>query len=166
MVDRRGMSGTHEIAASPQSTHADASDRTLERVCGQLVVGGFEGTALPETFARALAAGERGGAVLFARNLTQDLMQCAELTRAIAAASARELPPLIAIDQEGGRVARLRAPVLALPPMAAFGQFALSSNIDVESRREARALAHDAARALPRSSRRSASPWTSPLSST
>ena len=94
----------------------------LRRLCGQLVVGGFEGTALPETFARALVAGERGGAVLFARNLTQDPMQCAELARAIGGKSRRiELPPLVAIDQEGGRVQRLRAPVLQLPPMRAFG---------------------------------------------
>jgi beta-N-acetylhexosaminidase len=89
----------------------------LRRVCGQLVVGGFQGEALPATFTRALAAGERGGAVLFARNLTQDPMQCAELARAIAEVSPREAPPLVAIDQEGGRVQRLQAPVLPLPPM-------------------------------------------------
>jgi beta-N-acetylhexosaminidase len=95
---------------------------SLRRLCGQLVVGGFEGTDLPPTFARALAAGERGGAVLFARNLTPDPMQCAELARAIAEKSPPHLPPLVAIDQEGGRVQRLRAPVLQLPPMRAFGK--------------------------------------------
>jgi beta-N-acetylhexosaminidase len=54
---------------------------------------------------------------LFARNLTQDPMQCAELSRSIASAAPAELPPLVSIDQEGGRVARLKAPVLELPPM-------------------------------------------------
>ena len=99
---------------------ADGSE--LRRMCGQLVVGGFEGTELTPTFARALARGERGGATLFARNLTQDPMQCAELARAIAVAAGSELPPLIAIDQEGGRVQRLKAPVLQLPPMRALGR--------------------------------------------
>lgn len=99
-----------------------ANPSALRRLCGQLVVGGFEGTALPGSFVRALVAGERGGAVLFARNLTPDPMQCAGLARAIAANSAVDLPPLVAIDQEGGRVQRLEAPVLQLPPMRAFGE--------------------------------------------
>ena len=98
-----------------------ANPSALRRICGQLVVGGFEGTAPTDSFVRALIAGERGGAVLFARNVTQDPMQCAELTRLIAANSSLELPPLIAIDQEGGRVQRLKEPILQLPPMRAFG---------------------------------------------
>ncbi|MGO8996484.1 MAG: beta-N-acetylhexosaminidase [Polyangiaceae bacterium] len=97
---------------------------TLRRVCGQLVVGGFDGTELPATFARALAAGERGGAVLFARNLTPDPMQCADLTRSIAEKAPPHMAPLLAVDQEGGRVQRLRAPVLQLPPMRKLGQVA------------------------------------------
>ncbi len=59
--------------------------------------------------------------MLFARNLTQDPMQCAELARAVADKAPPHLPPLVAIDQEGGRVQRLKAPVLQLPPMRAFG---------------------------------------------
>jgi beta-N-acetylhexosaminidase len=101
-----------------------ANPSALARVCGQLVVGGFEGAVLPDTFVRALSAGERGGAVLFARNLAEDPMQCAELARAIAAKSPPHMPPLVAIDQEGGRVQRLRAPVLSLPPMRALGRIA------------------------------------------
>ena len=108
----------------------------MRRACGQLVIGGFEGASLPTSFARALASGERGGAILFSRNLSQDPMHCAELARAIASAAPRELPPLVSIDQEGGRVARLKAPVLELPAMRAFGGAG-----DL-------ALAHEAARAL------------------
>jgi beta-N-acetylhexosaminidase len=98
-----------------------ANPSAWKRLCGQLVVGGFEGTTLPPSFVQALVAGERGGAVLFARNLTGDPIQCAELAGVIAANSALELPPLIAIDQEGGRVQRLRAPILQLPPMRTLG---------------------------------------------
>jgi beta-N-acetylhexosaminidase len=105
-------------------------------MCGQLVVGGFEGTALPESFARALEAGERGGAILFARNLTGDPMHAAELARAIALrAQPRGTPPIVAVDQEGGRVARFKEPLLVLPPMRAIAELG-----DV-------GLAEDAARA-------------------
>jgi len=113
-----------------------ADGSATRRLCGQLVIGGFDGTDLPPSFTRALAAGERGGAILFARNLTGDPMQCAELSRAIAGATPSDLPPLVSIDQEGGRVARLKAPVLPLPPMRAFGDLG-----DVD-------LAYGAAKAL------------------
>lgn len=101
----------------------------LAVTCGQLLVGGFHGTALPTSFARALADGTRGGAILFKRNLESDVLAVVALTDAIARAAPSELPPLVAVDQEGGRVARLGAPVLALPPMAtlaAIGDVALT----------------------------------------
>ena len=114
---------------------------TLRRLCGQLVVGGFEGTEVPATFARAVAKGERGGAIFFARNLTADPMQCAELARAIAAESPAELPPLVAVDQEGGRVQRLRAPILQLPPMRALGQVDDARLVEAAAEALARQLA-------------------------
>src|ERR1022692_4615662 len=93
----------------------------LSQVCGQILIGGFYGTELPASYANALRAGERGGAVLFKRNLTPDIADVARLNASIGAASPEERPPLIAVDQEGGRVARLSAPVITLPPMRALG---------------------------------------------
>lgn len=87
---------------------------TLSQMCGQLIVGGFDGGALPERYRTALREGRRGGAILFRRNVP-DLEQTAALCRAIAEAS--EEPPFIGVDQEGGRVTRLPAPFLTLPPM-------------------------------------------------
>ena len=98
----------------------------LARLCGHLVVGGFDGLAPSATFLQALARGERGGAVLFARNVPKtedgavDLEPLADTTRALARAA--DDPPIVAVDQEGGRVARLRAPLMALPPMARVGR--------------------------------------------
>ena len=97
------------------------SDLPLAQLCGQLLVGGFLGTDLPASFAAALARGERAGAILFRRNL-EDLGQTAELCSTIWAAAPSELPPIVGVDQEGGRVARLPAPFFALPPMARLGQ--------------------------------------------
>lgn len=87
---------------------------TLASICGQLVLGGFSGTTLPDTYARALRTERRCGAILFARNVGPDPRQVAALCRQLHAAAPA---PLLAIDQEGGRVARLRAPFLELPSM-------------------------------------------------
>jgi beta-N-acetylhexosaminidase len=82
-----------------------------------LIVGGFRGTRLPTNFARALSAGERGGAILFRRNLVpDDALAVHALTQTISATAPE--PPIVAVDQEGGRVARLGPPVLRLPPAA------------------------------------------------
>ena len=101
-----------ESARSIASMHSGAA-------CGQLIVGGFPGASLPPRFERALREGRRGGAVLFKPNVEGGPYAVASLTRHIRACS--EKPPLIAIDQEGGRVARLRGPLLEVPPMRAVG---------------------------------------------
>jgi beta-N-acetylhexosaminidase len=88
-------------------------------MCGQLLVGGFQGTTLPTSITAALAREELGGVILFKRNLPSEVTDVRALTGA-AASAAPELPPFVCIDQEGGRVARLGAPVVALPPMRAL----------------------------------------------
>ncbi|WP_394828697.1 beta-N-acetylhexosaminidase [Pendulispora albinea] len=96
---------------------------TLAETCGQMILGGFAGTSLPSSYARALAAGERAGAILFRRNVTQDVLAVSELTASIRAAASPNATgsPIVAVDQEGGRVARLGPPVLTLPPAARLG---------------------------------------------
>lgn len=93
---------------------------SLQKTCGALVIGGFAGTSLPAGFAARLAAGELGGAILFARNVTPDPAQVAALCAAIARA-APDLPPVVSVDQEGGRVARIKEGVVRLPPALALG---------------------------------------------
>lgn len=95
----------------------------IPKLCGQLVVGGFAGPDLSDRTARSLAEGRRGGAILFRRNLP-DLATAARLCARIREASSPELPPFIGVDQEGGRVTRLPAPALSLPPMRLLGSFA------------------------------------------
>jgi beta-N-acetylhexosaminidase len=93
---------------------------SLSRICGALIIGGFSGPELSTSFSKALANGERGGAVLFKRNLSADVIDVAELTRAII--SAADFQPIIAIDQEGGRVARLKSPFVNVPPLLKLAQ--------------------------------------------
>jgi len=98
-----------------------AIEPTLSQLCGQLVVGGFEGRELPRSYARALGRGERGGAILFRRNLGEP-DEVAALCQAVARAVPFGPPALVGVDQEGGRVARLGAPFLSLPPMRVLGR--------------------------------------------
>src|SRR5262245_6696162 len=110
-------------------------DLELPTLSGQLIVGGFDTPELSDRYAKALRDGHRGGAILFRRNLP-DIGAVARLTDAIRAASPADLPPFIGVDQEGGRVTRLPAPFLTLPPMRALGEI---GDLDL-IRRAARAV--------------------------
>ncbi len=113
---------------------------SLEKRCGQLLVVGFDGTELPETVANSLRAGHRGGIILFKRNLP-DIETAWRLCRNTREAFPSPLPPMIALDEEGGRVSRLPPPFRKLPPMRWFGD-----RDDVElTRRAARWLAQQLA---------------------
>jgi beta-N-acetylhexosaminidase len=64
-----------------------------------------------------------GGVILFARNVAAP-DQLAELVRelqGLARAAGQSLPLLVAVDQEGGRVARLREPWTVWPPLRSLG---------------------------------------------
>jgi beta-N-acetylhexosaminidase len=103
---------------------------TLAATCGQLIIGGFPGATLSPTAERALRERRRGGVILFKPNVEEGPAALAALTRAIHAAAPE--PPFVAIDQEGGRVARLRAPFLEVPPMktvASWGDVAFAERI-------------------------------------
>jgi beta-N-acetylhexosaminidase len=100
---------------------ASSSERTLERLSlaeliGQLLVVGFDGTCLPAALREDLARGRRGGVIVFKRNI-ESLPGLQALCTDVARVTPADLPALIAIDEEGGRVRRLSPPALALPPM-------------------------------------------------
>ena len=113
-----GLSST--LAASERVLESRIEALTPAQLAGQLLVVGFEGPRLPAQLQASLQAGERAGVVLFRRNLIPGRSGLGELQLLCADVrdrSAAELPVLIAIDEEGGRVARLSPPALALPPM-------------------------------------------------
>ena len=87
---------------------------------GQLLIGSLPGkTITPEI--RSLAREfQLGGVILFARNIEVP-EQVAELSYDLQSL-ASELPLWVSVDQEGGRVARLRAPFTEWPPMAVLGR--------------------------------------------
>lgn len=94
----------------------------LRREIGQLLIGSLPATTIPAE-ARSIAREfQLGGITLFGRNIEAP-EQVAELSRDIQAlAAGGELPLWVAVDQEGGRVARLRKPFTEWPPMAVLGR--------------------------------------------
>lgn len=78
----------------------------------------IEGTCLTVEDRHLLAQPQVGGVILFGRNI-ENPKQVRELTDSIRNIRA---DILIAVDQEGGRVQRLRQGFSKLPPMRAFGQ--------------------------------------------
>ncbi len=87
---------------------------------GQLLFAGFHGTELPDDLAGEISAGRIGGAILFARNV-ETPEQVRRLVAALHDAAPADHPLTVAIDQEGGRVQRLRAPWTEWPPMRQLG---------------------------------------------
>ncbi len=85
---------------------------------------GFEGKSVPPLLGRRLREGSVSGVVLFSRNV-EGPRQVRDLCREIRAAAGRGRPaPLIAIDQEGGRVRRLKDEGFAqFPPARCYGSF-------------------------------------------
>ena len=92
----------------------------LRRTVGQVLLAGFPGPVIPQELRSLAREFGLGGVVLFKRNV-EEPAQVAELAyaaRTLLPAS----PAWVGIDQEGGRVARLRAPFTEWPPMAALGR--------------------------------------------
>jgi beta-N-acetylhexosaminidase len=98
--------------------------REALRLAGQLVMAGFEGHAASADIKHLIRRYGVGGVILFARNVDAP-EQVAELVRELqecAQDAGHDRPLLVAVDQEGGRVARLRAPWTLWPPARALGR--------------------------------------------
>lgn len=85
---------------------------------------GFEGLEVPLELRCLVRDFGVGGVILFSRNVDAP-EQVAELVRelqSLARDAGHELPLLVGVDQEGGRVARLREPWTLWPPARALGR--------------------------------------------
>ena len=122
-------------------TGAGDQDRPLRLAePGQLLFAGFDGPELPADLAALIAQGRVGGVTLFARNLRAPA-QVRELVHELLDRAPAGAPLTVAIDQEGGRVQRLRAPWTEWPPMRRLGE----RDRPEETRALARALGRELA---------------------
>lgn len=96
----------------------------MKALIGQHVMIGLSGLSLTSDEKKFIVENNISGVTLFARNVSSDPLQirelCAEL-QSLRHEMADKAPLFIAIDMEGGRVARLKAPFTVWPPLKRLG---------------------------------------------
>ena len=102
---------------------------TIRREIGQLLIGSLPGTTITPEIRSLAREFSLGGVIFFSRNIEAP-EQVAELSRDVQSL-ATELPLWVSVDQEGGRVARLKEPFTRWPPMATLGR---SGSVDLAGR--------------------------------
>lgn len=109
------------------------------RDIGQFLIGSMPDRTLPVELRSLAKEFDLGGVILFSRNIEAP-EQVAELA-AECEALGRRAPAWVSVDQEGGRVARLKEPFTKWPPMATLGR--AGSEGDSLAARFAQALADE-----------------------
>ena len=109
------------------------------RDIGQFLIGSMPGTTIPVELRSLAREFDLGGIILFGRNI-ETPEQVAELS-AECEALGRTMPAWVSVDQEGGRVARLKEPFTRWPPMATLGRAGQQS--EALAKRFAKALAEE-----------------------
>ncbi len=114
----------------------------LETMAARLFTVGFYGKAVTDDLSKLVARGV-GGVIFFSRNVGLPA-EVVETTNAIKRRAGR--PLFIALDQEGGPVARLKQGFTELPPMRAIGatgSAVLAREVGALIGREVRAVGFD-----------------------
>ena len=111
MTDR-----TRVTAVGEQTSLADRKRRA-----GQRMVVGLAGHAVDDDLRALVREIKPAGFILFARNVAEP-EQVRELNRELASLVDPHHPALLSVDQEGGRVQRIREPATRWPAMRAVGE--------------------------------------------
>lgn len=107
---------------------------------GQRMFLGFQGTTVSDDFRKVVAEIRPAGFVLFKRNV-EEPRQVLELNRELASLCKDSHPAFLAVDQEGGRVQRIKEPATVWPPMRAVGHYAEGvERVSATMARELRAM--------------------------
>jgi beta-N-acetylhexosaminidase len=102
--------------------HSTLDLSELDSWIGRLFMAGIPGPQMDRETEALIRDHALGGIILFARNI-QDPIQVAALCRRLqeAAMWSQGIPLFLAVDQEGGRVARLREPFTRFPGSSVVG---------------------------------------------
>lgn len=98
---------------------SDLKEMDLKEKIGQLLMIGFKGKSLDRETKDFIQGFHIGGVILFDHNLSsasQIRSLCKELKKL------NKIPPLISVDEEGGRVSRLKRIISKAPPAGALGK--------------------------------------------
>ena len=112
---------------------------TLEEKLGQMFMIGIQGTDVDEESLFMLHQYHIGGIILFDRNMkTQE--QVKQLNAHLQAQAGEKLPLFIAVDEEGGVVARMKEQLPPPPSAQEIGETGTPDNARLWARKTARAL--------------------------
>ena len=134
-------SGASAAQAAPAKTSAGNAAPSLDAMIGSMLMLGFRGADLPQgdAFLAQVRAGHVGHIILFDRDVTTggerniiSPQQVRRLTASLRAAS--PCPMFIAVDQEGGRVRRLK-------PQRGFADLPSAQSMGAASPEKTRAIA-------------------------
>ncbi len=97
-----------------------ASRMSLERLAGQVIVAGYDGTAAPSALVNGL---HLGGVIVMAGNITgpDQLRRSNRTLRRAVADAGRRWPAFIGVDQEGGLVERVQHGTTRFPTFMTVG---------------------------------------------
>lgn len=110
------------LATGDQTTLADRKRRA-----GQRLIIGLSGPSVDDDLRALVQEIQPAGFVLFGRNI-EEPEQVLELNRELASLVAPSSPAILAVDQEGGRVQRVRDPATVWPPMRDVGRAAMHTH--------------------------------------
>lgn len=90
---------------------------------GQLLTIGIRGTSLTEDEAEFIVKNNIGGVILFARNIEtpEQVHALCSSIQSLRHKMKDKAPLFISVDQEGGRVARMKTPFTQWPPLSTVG---------------------------------------------
>jgi beta-N-acetylhexosaminidase len=118
---------------------AIVADMSVEQQAGQVIVARYDETTAPIELVERL---HLGGVILMGHNV-ESPEQVAAVTSALEDANERPYPLVISVDQEGGRVARIRQPATEFPSLMTLGASRdadLTSQVTQASGEELRSL--------------------------
>lgn len=109
---RSSTAPTTAATVPPTTSSAPELPTDADLLAGARVLCAFEGATAPQHVLTAVGEGRAAGVLLFAANLASqvDAVAGAEAVQAAAGLAPLGLPAIVAVDQEGGRVARLPGP--------------------------------------------------------
>lgn len=123
-----------------EAVGAGTSLADRKHIAGQRLVIGFEKPYVDDDLRKLIKAIQPAGFVLFARNL-EEPAQVLELNRELASLVDPHYPALLCVDQEGGRVQRVRDPATVWPPMRIVGEARdLTAKVSTAMAQELRAM--------------------------
>ena len=97
---------------------------SLKDLTGQMIITGFGGAYLNSELEELIVNSRIGGLILFERNFEDpdQLIRLISDIQSLAMSCPASVPLFISVDQEGGRVARLKGPFSDFPQPSCLGQ--------------------------------------------